>query len=214
MRLFTLTLAVAVVGLAGTATAAAQEINACAMKNGLLRVVDAGSDCGPQETAIALGQPQPAVETARVFDGDGREIGALVNQGLGIDLRVLLADLGVIALINTDGLAPRHALHGFPDLFFELADCEGPRYVGAGWSNTLFPDPLSDVWLIGSTDRYAAVRAASILKPNGTCEETSPDPRMRPIVGTVPVEAFDEDLGDVFSRPLPIWIGSPASASP
>ncbi len=47
------------------AGAEAQTISACLMKNGLLKVVDDGSDCGPQESPITLNEPQPAVETAR-----------------------------------------------------------------------------------------------------------------------------------------------------
>ena len=132
-------------------TAHARTIDACVMKNGILKVLDEGAECLPQETPITLGQAQAAVESVRVFDGEGRDIGAFLDQQNGV-VRVLLADLGVIARINTAGISPRHPLNGHPDIIFGLAGCDGPGYVGAYWSNTLFPSPQSrDVWLVGAT---------------------------------------------------------------
>jgi hypothetical protein len=207
-------LVVAACLLAAT-TAEAQTTNACVMKNGLMKVVDDESDCGPQETPISLGQPQPAVETARVFDGEGREIGIFVGAQNPAAWRVLLTDLGVIAPISPHGMRPNHPAIRNPDIIFGLANCEGPRYVGTHWSNTLFPDPQSsDVWLVGTTNRYWAIPVASVLKPNGQCEEADPNPRAWVTAATVPVEEFNEDLGDIFSRPLPLWIGSSSSVSP
>jgi hypothetical protein len=206
-------LVVAACLLAAT-TAEAQTTNACVMKNGLMKVVDDESACGPQETPISLGQPQPAVETARVFDSEGREIGTFIDAQNPAAWRVLLADLGVIALISPHGVQPDHPAIGHPDIFFGLAGCDGPGYVGTHWSNTLFPDPQSrGVWLVGATDQYRALLVVSILKPDGSCEE--PDQFPRPyFAGVVPVEEFTQDLGDVFSRPLPLWIGSSSSVSP
>jgi hypothetical protein len=197
-----------------SASAEAQAIDACVMKNGLLKVVDDESDCGPQESPIVLSEPQNSVETVRVFDGEGRDVGAFMDFQNGVVWRVLLADLGVIALINNSDVPPRHPKIGHPDIIFGLPNCEGPRYVGAFWSNTLFPDLQSgDAWLIGSTTQDRVIPMASILKPNGECEETGSDPRTRIRAGTVPVEEFNQDLGDTFSRPLPLWIGS-SSESP
>jgi hypothetical protein len=195
-------------------TAHARTIDACVMKNGILKVLDEGAECLPQETPITLGQAQAAVESVRVFDGEGRDIGAFLDQQNGV-VRVLLADLGVIARINTAGISPRHPLNGHPDIIFGLAGCDGPGYVGAYWSNTLFPSPQSrDVWLVGATDQQWAIRAASILKPDGSCEEVDLPPRQIPSSLVVPVEEFTQELGDTFSRPLPLWIGSSSSVSP
>jgi hypothetical protein len=217
MRLLNVMLAVSVVCLSSAATTAeAQTINACVMKNGILKVLDDGAECLPRETPITLGQPQqPAVEMARVFDGNGRDIGAFVDARFRqvptvpafVPWGVLLREVGAIVVIQPDtGL-----LSWSPSIRFSELDCEGRGYLPSGGSNTLVPNPLSEgTWLVGSTKEAVTLEIRSILNSEGICENLG---YTAEAYLYVPVEEFNQDLGITFPLPLPLWIGS-SSDSP
>jgi hypothetical protein len=214
MRLLNVMLAVTVACFAGAAgVAEAQTINACVMKNGLIKVVDDESGCGPQETPIALSQPQPALETARAFDGEGRDVGAFLDVPsipcgerslCSARWRVLLVDSGVIGILNPySGF-----FDGSTSIRFSDLDCEGRGYVDPFWSNTLIPDARSvGSWLIGSTSEFffGATVVRSILHIDGSCENLPV--RGFSVSPFIAVEDYANDLGLTFPLPLPMWIG-------
>jgi len=197
------------------AAADAQTINACVMKNGLLKVVDDESDCRPQEDAITLNEPQPEVETARVFDGEGRDVGAYVDafvpfisrRPVGSLWRVLLPDLGVIGILDPLSGSLNYSIR----IHFSEPDCEGRGYVSAFWSNTLFPDPRDGSWLIGSTIEFPPLTTIgrSTLHTDGSCQNSAP---VFLPAADVFFEEFNQELGLTFPLPFPLWIGS-SSAS-
>jgi hypothetical protein len=169
--------------------------------------------------AARVAQLEAQVEAARVFDGEGRDVGAFVDvvvlsgspQGLPALWRVLLADSGVIGLVNT-----WTGLLDYPvRIFFDLPDCQGRGYVPPYFSNTLIHDPrFDDSWLVGSTSEFwfGVVVVQSTLQTDGSCDNHS-----RPVSlasAMVSVEKFDKDLGITFPLPLPLWIGSSSSDSP
>jgi hypothetical protein len=198
-------------------TAHAQTIDGCVMNNGILKVLDEGAECLPQETLISLGQSQP-VETVRVFDGEGRDLGAFVDARYrtiisipvpALPLGVLLSGVGAILLVDPDKGLP--AVAG--GIAFSDSDCLGRGFMNSNMSNILIPDPRSEgSWFIGSKTEIAFSLIRSSLRPDGSCfNSTSPEPAIWPLV---PVEEFKQDLGVTFPLPLPLWIGSSSSDSP
>jgi hypothetical protein len=193
-----------------TTAAHAQTIDACVMKNGILKVLDDGAECLPQETPITLGQPQPAVETVRVFDGNGRDIGAFVDARFRwistslsqVPLGVLLSDVGAILLVNPETGQPADSL----GIRFSELDCMGRAYANSSLSNILIPNPRSEgSWLIGSKTEVASPVTRSYITADKSCRNLS---YTEPPSPSVPVEDLNQDLGVTFPLPLPLWIGS------
>jgi hypothetical protein len=207
-------LVVAACLLVGT-TADAQTINACVMKSGILKVLYDGAECLPQETPITLGQPeQPAVETVRVFDGDGRDIGAFVDvrfRGVPsipspVPWAILLSDVGATVLVD-----PETGLPVFSIIRFSELDCMGRGFGTLKWSNMLIPDARSeDSWLIGSKTEVTSPVTRSFLGTDGRCNSSQ---QPEPPLSSVTIEEFNQDLGITFPLPLPLWVGS-SSDSP
>jgi hypothetical protein len=189
-----------------TTAAHAQAIDACVMNNGILKVLDEGAECLPQEKPITLGQPQPAVETVRVFDGNGRDIGAFVGSAGPHELLVMLRGTGMRMRISSSTGMPNGGLGGLGgSVLYELLDCQGEAYVQAYFSNMLILTPGSLV--VGATHGFKETFEFQSMRRGGYfCDNGPFYPSTAP--GVVPVEAYTGDLGVTFPLPPPLWIGS------
>ena len=149
MRLHTL-VALASLPLLFASGASTQEnmIHGCIKKNGTLKIVSGPGNCSSGETPISWNQAGPAgpegppgpTSSVRVFDNDGRDLGAYVEEinNERDFLRVLLEDLQLMVIIHRiTGESIR------PPVLHELPLCEGQAYTWPLMSNTVFADPLS-----------------------------------------------------------------------
>ncbi|GAF76570.1 unnamed protein product, partial [marine sediment metagenome] len=156
------------------------------------------------ETPISWNQAGLAGPTSppRVFDGNGRDLGAYAGLGVvggSYRYRVLLEDLGVTVII--EGYTGE-LLRG--RVTYELPLCEGQGYVSSYMSNTVFPDPPSpSSLLIGTTSEFLPAHNYQSSASGGVCSPQQEGSK----TNVIPVGEFTQDLGLTFPVPLPLWLG-------
>jgi hypothetical protein len=166
-----------------------------------------GSDCQPQVSAV-VGTPGPqgppgasgppgSATTLRVFDGEGRQLGILVDAE-----RWWVYVSSIDAIVPLDPESGRVEESG-NEVIFSTPDCQGQAYTDAAWAGRASA-VINNSLLIGERFGFAIVSIHSRrAAPTGNCTAVGGAPS----VAVVPVrEVPTSSLGWDLPLPLPIYV--------
>jgi hypothetical protein len=175
-------------------------VHACVAPNGRIRIVEPGDTCRPSEDPTAWQR----LGGLRVFDGDGRDIGAWVGEYSGLhEIYHPGEQVWFRVAPMTGNLFERG------EISYSERDCRGQAWVEVRFQSVagrLLRDPLAaGEFLRVMPRRQEVLRVRSQARPGEPCEDVDR------VITALAADPFEGDLGFDFPLPPPLVPGFPGS---